>query len=222
MPSFYAALGRTPPAGETYTQLHNNCSGKHAGFLAYCVQHDLPLENYLDPAHPLQTAIRSAVAQFAGIGETDMPWGIDGCSAPNYAMPLAQLAGAYARLAQGERDAEYGAALGDIFTAMTTHPELMSGTARYDAALMRTAPGDWIAKAGAEGVQTIGIRSAELGIAVKVVDGSVRGLHASVIALLKKLGVLPDAAPLLDAWVAPKVTSVQGVEVGMVRALALA
>jgi L-asparaginase II len=222
VPSMYAALGRTPPFGETYTQLHNNCSGKHAGFLAYCVQHDLPLETYLDPAHPLQTAIRAHVAHFAGMSETDMPWGIDGCSAPNYAMPLAQLATAYARLAQGERDPLYGAALGDIFSAMTSHPELMSGTARFDAALMRTAPGDWIAKAGAEGVQTIGIRSAGLGIAVKVIDGNVRGLHASVIALLKKLGLMPDTAPMLDAWVEPKVLNVQGAEVGQVRALALA
>ena len=222
VPSFYTTLGRTPPFGEVYNQLHNNCSGKHAGFLAYCVQHDLPLETYLDPAHPLQAAIRAQVAQFAGMQEDEMPWGIDGCSAPNYAMPLAQLAHAYARLAQGERDPSQGAALGTIFNAMTTHPELMSGTGRFDADLMRTAPGDWIAKGGAEGVQAIGIRSAGLGIALKVVDGSVRGLHASVFALLGKLGVLPDPAPLLEARVHPKITNARGLEVGLVRARMLA
>ena len=220
VPSFYAALGRTPPFGEAYNQLHNNCSGKHAGFLAYCVQHDLPLETYLDPAHPLQQAIRATVAQFAGVNAADMPAGIDGCSAPNYAVSLAQLASVYARLAQGERDPEHGAALGDIFTAMTTYPELVSGTARLDAALMRTLPGDLVAKAGAEGVQAIGIRSAGLGIAVKAIDGNVRGLHAAVIALLNKLGLLPETTSLLAPWVQPKLSNVRGTEVGDVRAVA--
>lgn len=219
VPTFYAAQNLTPPAGETYSQLHNNCSGKHAGFLAYCVQHGLPLASYLDPAHPLQQAIREGVARFAGVDADSMPAGIDGCSAPNYALSLAQLATVYARLAQGGDDAVEGAVPGEIFSAMTTHPELVSGTARYDAALMRTTPGDWVAKAGAEGVQTIGIRSAGLGIAVKVIDGNVRGLHAAVIALLGKLGVLPASAPLLASWVAPELKNVRGTVVGKVRAV---
>lgn len=219
VPTFYAAQNLTPPAGEIYSQLHNNCSGKHAGFLAYCVQHGLPLETYLDASHPLQQAIRSSVAQFSGLDAERMPSGTDGCSAPNYAMSLAQLASVYARIAQGERDAREGAALGAIFSAMTTHPELVSGTARYDAALMRTAPGDWVAKAGAEGVQTLGIRSAGLGIAVKVIDGNVRGLHAAVIALLKKLELLPASAPLLAPWSEPVLTNVRGTAVGTVRAV---
>ncbi|HEV7619798.1 MAG TPA: asparaginase, partial [Burkholderiaceae bacterium] len=160
VPMVYSVTDKLPPAGETYNQLHNNCSGKHAGFLAYCVQHGHALDSYLDPAHPLQQAVRTSVAHFAGMQESDLKMGIDGCSAPNYAMPLSRLALAYARLAQNDKDAIYGGVLGDLYRAMTMHPELVSGTGRNDLAFMQTAPGDWVAKIGADGVQVIGVRSA--------------------------------------------------------------
>lgn len=215
VPTFYAALNRTPPFGESYNQLHNNCSGKHSGFIAYCMQHGLPTATYLDPAHPLQQAIRKNVAEVAGVAEAAMPAGVDGCSAPNYALPLQQLALAYARLAS----AAEGSALGQLYGAMTTYPELVSGTARFDDAMMRTGAGDWVAKAGAEGVQTMGIRSQGLGIAVKVIDGNVRGLHVAVLALLKKLELLPPDAPLLAPWRQLKIDNAKGAEVGAVRAV---
>jgi L-asparaginase II len=219
VPLQYSAFDRQPPPGVTYNQLYNNCSGKHAGFLAYCVQHRHALESYLDPAHPLQQAVRASVAHFSGVPESSLKMGIDGCSAPNYAMPLARLAFAYARLAQREQDAEYGSALGDLYDAMTAHPELVSGTGRNDLALMQTAPGDWVAKAGAEGVQVIGVRSAGLGIALKVADGSKRGLHAATVAVLQQLGLLqsPQSTPLAS-WVQPELTNLKGLRSGEIRA----
>jgi L-asparaginase II len=218
VPLHYAVDATQPPAGEKFNQLHNNCSGKHAGFLAYCVQHDEPLDAYLSPAHALQQAIRHSVAQAAGLAASDLKSGVDGCSAPNYAMPLSRLALAYARLAQGANDAVHGSLSGDLFDAMTVHPELVSGTGRSDLAFMQTAPGDWVAKAGAEAVQVIGIRSAGLGIAVKVADGNSRALYPTTIAVLQQIGVLPsvEATPLA-AWLRPQLRNLMGLHTGELR-----
>jgi L-asparaginase II len=210
---------RPAPAGASFNQLQNNCSGKHAGFVAYCVQHGHPLDAYVDPAHPLQQAVRESLADVAGMDAADLRMGIDGCSAPNYAMPLSKLAQTYARLAQGGKDAQFGSMFGDLFEAMTTHPELVSGTGRSDLAFMQTAPGDWVAKIGAEAVQVIGIRSAGLGIAIKVADGNTRALYPATVAVLQQLGVLSsvEATPLAS-WQQPPLLNARGLAVGDIRA----
>ncbi|HSV48253.1 MAG TPA: asparaginase, partial [Ramlibacter sp.] len=134
----FAELGLAPaPEPGSYDQRHHNCSGKHAGFLAWCVLHGQPLANYLAPAHPLQQAIRRDVARAVGLAPQDLKMGIDGCSAPNYAMPLVNLARGYARLASGAADSEFGQSFAPLADAMTAHPELVSGTARSDLAFMR-------------------------------------------------------------------------------------
>lgn len=219
VPMYYTA-DTLPPAGETWNQLHNNCSGKHAGFLAYCVQHDQPLQTYLDPSHALQQAIRDSVGHFTDTPESDLKRGTDGCSAPNYAMPLSRLALAYARLAQGKKDEKYGSALEDLFQAMTSHPELVSGTGRNDLAFMQAAPGDWVAKIGADGVQTIGVRSAGLGIAIKMADGNMRALYTAAVAVLQQLGLvnLPEKSPLAP-WLRPQLKNYMGLPTGEVRAV---
>lgn len=219
VPIHFSTSGRQPAAGETFNQLHNNCSGKHAGFLAYCVQHGQPLDTYLDTAHPLQQAIRQSVAEMTGTPEAALVAGVDGCSAPNYGLPLSRLAYAYARLASRNPDSLYGDLPGRLFDAMTTHPELVSGTGRIDLAFMQTAPGDWVAKGGAEGVQAIGIRSAGLGIALKVVDGNARGLYPATISVLQQMGLLPapEATPLAD-WMRPQLRNAIGLHIGEVRA----
>lgn len=217
MPIHYAATGTQPAADATFTQLHNNCSGKHAGFLAYCRQHGQPVESYLDPAHPLQREIRSSLADFAGVPESGMTAGMDGCSAPNYALPLSRLAYAYARLAQVGTDPVYGELTGQLFAAMTAHPELVSGTGRIDLALMQAGQGDWVAKGGAEGVQVIGIRSAGLGIALKAADGSARGLQPATIAVLSQLGLRPRQGSALESWLRPQLFNLKGIRTGEVR-----
>lgn len=217
-PIHYAVEGRQPAVDETFNQLHNNCSGKHAGFLAYCVQHGQPLDSYLDPAHPLQQAIRGRLAQVAGLNESELKTGIDGCSAPNYALPLSRLAFAYAQLARGNAASANGDAMEELFRAMTSHPELVSGTGRVDLALMQTAPGDWVAKGGAEAVQVIGIRSAGLGIAIKVADGNSRALYPATISVLQQLGLLgPSGAPALAEWVQPPIHNLKGLRTGDIR-----
>jgi L-asparaginase II len=217
-PLYFAATGQSVPSGKSYNQLYNNCSGKHAGFLAYCVQHELSLANYLDPGHPLQRAIRTNVASIVNMPEEDLKLGIDGCSAPNYAMPLSRLALAYARLAQAGSDSGATNALGVLYDAMTMHPEMVSGTKRMDLALMQTTPVDWVAKGGAEGVQAIGVRSAGLGIAIKVADGSKRGLETAIVAVLQQLGLLSAPAnSVLAPWTHPEIVNVMGLHTGEIR-----
>ncbi len=190
-PSYYTHTGTCPPPGARFSQLHHNCSGKHAGFLAWCRLHGQPFATYLDPEAPLQQRVRSVVERFAG--RRDLPMGIDGCSAPNYAMPLSALAHTFCRLAAGETPE-----LEALRFAMTRHPDLVSGTARGDLMLMRHGGGDWVSKAGAEGVQAIGIRSRGIGIAIRIADGNRRALHVATIAVLQQLGLLGEtvATPL--------------------------
>ncbi len=217
-PGFYDARGELPPP-PPYSPLAHNCSGKHAGMLAYCALCGHAKAGYLDPAHPLQAAIRQAVSAMTGVPEAALVAGIDGCSAPNYAVPLAALARAYARLADGRDDATYGAAPRALAEAMTRHPEMVSGERRSDLALMTAGRGDWVAKIGAEGVQAVGVRSHGLGIAVKIADGQKRGLAPAVIAVLDQLGLLDAAArDVLAAWREPSLTNYRGLVTGDVRA----
>jgi len=216
-PLFYTVREELPPAGAKFTSLHHNCSGKHAGMLAYCSQRALPLESYLAFEHPLQQAIRTAVAHLTGVAESSLVAGIDGCSAPNYAVPLDRLAAAYARLAMATDDERYGEAPAKLASAMSAHPEMVSGEGRNDLILMRAGRGDWVTKVGAEGVQAIGVRSKGWGIALKVVDGNARGLHPATVAVLDLLGLL-DAAQreALEAWREPVIRNYRGLVTGRV------
>ena len=218
-PGFYAARDEVPPP-PPYSPLAHNCSGKHAGMLAHCSACGYAKGDYLDPGHPLQREIRRAVATFTGVAEAALVMGIDGCSAPNYALPLHGLARAFARLAAAGDDPDYGAAPRTLADAMTAHPAMVSGAGRGDLALMEAGRGDWVAKVGAEGVQAIGVRSRGWGIAVKVADGGLRGLHPAVVATLDQLGLLDDdARAALARWAQPQVRNYRGIVTGDVESV---
>jgi len=219
VPLYYEALGLAVPPERSWTALHHNCSGKHSGFLAWCRLHDVPAEGYVEQSHPLQQAIRARMGELAGMPEADLPVGMDGCSAPNYAMPLSRLAHMFARLAQGGADPIYGSAMGELFDAMTGHPDLVSGQARCDLAYMSAGAGDWVAKVGADAVQTIGVRSAGIGIAIKIADGAKHTLQTATYAVLDQLGLLGQQQRLLlEDYRQPLLTNVRGTVVGDVRA----
>ena len=200
VPGWYAAQGRTPPTDGSWSPLQHNCSGKHAGFLAACRLHGEPIDDYLQPSAPLQRRVAAAVADLAGLAPHAMAWGTDGCSAPNFALPLSKLALLYAQLAQGTAARNEGESLGVLFDAMTAHPELVSGTARSDLSLMTRGGGDWVTKIGADGIQAIGIRSAGLGIAIKVTDGNRDALYCAVVEVLRQLGLAPPEGALGTGW----------------------
>lgn len=220
VPGIYSYHDKAPPDGLAFDERHHNCSGKHAGFVAYCVQHGLSLEDYIDPAHPLQQAIRGDVARVAGMSQDDLKMGIDGCSAPNYAMPLANLARAYARLASGAQDAEFGASFEPLASAMTSHPELVSGTGRSDVAFMKAGRGDWVTKVGADGVQVVASKTRCEALAIKIIDANKPALYAATVEVLDQLGWLDDAQRReLEPWRARPIINVRGLHVGDRRAV---
>lgn len=187
---YYDTVGQPAPQDRDWTPVHHNCSGKHSGFLAWCRMQGQATAGYVDPAHPMQQEIRATLAATLGIGPASMPIGMDGCSAPNYALPLSRLAHLYARLAQGGKDPKLGSAMGDLADAMVSHPDMVSGEARSDLSYMTAGEGDWVTKVGADAVQAIGIKSAGIGIAIKVADGAMRALHPATLSVLDQLGLL--------------------------------
>lgn len=205
----------TPPLS-AFSALHHNCSGKHAGFLAGACHLGAPTASYLAPDHPVQRAVRAAILDTTGAAPGELHQAIDGCSAPTWALPLANLAAAYARLATAPADT----AAGRLREAMMAQPELVSGSGRGDAFLMSAAPGEVLAKAGAEGVQAVGLPRLGLGVAVKISDGEPRAAMAACLAVLDGLGVLTDldAAAVLR-WQRPLLFSVAGKPVGELKAV---
>ena len=215
VPGRFTLLDIAPPPDLVFDERHNNCSGKHAGFLAYCVQHGLSLEDYTEPTHPLQQAIRRDVARAVGMDPEDLKMGIDGCSAPNYALPLSRLAFGYARLASGLKDPELGESFHALSEAMTRHPDLVSGTGRNDLAFMQAGRGDWVTKVGADGVQVVASKSRGEALAIKIIDGNKPALFAASVEVLEQLGWLDEAQrAALAPWRARAIVNARGLQVG--------
>lgn len=189
--------------GEALTPNRHNCSGKHTGMVASALMQGLPKEKYVDIEHPLQKEILHTFAEMCSLPEAQVHLGIDGCSAPNFAVPLYNAALGYARLsdpqAAGVLPPERAAACRTIFSAMTAHPEMVGGPDSFDTHLMRATRGRILAKAGAEGYQGLGLApgalgpgSPALGIAIKISDGDLSGrAHpAFALAVLEQMGAL--------------------------------
>ena len=207
-PFYYGATGEPAPAGARWSPLHHNCSGKHAGFLACCRLRGAPLATYLDPQGPVQERVRSIVRDYAS-GDP-VAEGVDGCSAPTFALPLPRIAHVYAQLAAARRDE-----LRPVAYAMTRHPELVSGTGRFDHDVALHGRGNWIAKGGVDGMFCIGVRSRGLGIAMKVADGAPRAVHALAVEVLHQVGLLedPTVGELAPHW-RPRIRNAAGIETG--------
>jgi L-asparaginase II len=215
-PYWYTANEKRPPEGQRWNAYFHNCSGKHSGMLLYAHLLGVSDENYLDYDHPIQRNIREAVAYSCGVADPQsMPWGTDGCSAPNYAVPLAGLARAFAWMTRTEVDPKYGDTGKRLFDAMAAHPYMISGEGRNDLALATAGRGDWIAKVGADGVQTLASRSRGIGIAAKISDGNQKAIMVAFCAALEQLGMLDEAArAALANWMNVPIKSIRGVEVG--------
>jgi L-asparaginase II len=189
----------------------NNCSGKHTAMLAYAKMRGLPLENYLDIDHPVQQDILSTLAEMCRIDRERIELGTDGCSAPNFALPLYHAALGFARLCDpGEFQEPRSSACRKVASSMTTHPEMISGVGEFDCELMKAGHGRIITKRGAEGFQAIGLlpgtlrpASPGIGIAFKVTDGysarmndrlesAARVRPAVALEILRQLGALSD------------------------------
>ncbi len=210
--------GQHPCAGEDRDPLRHNCSGKHAGFLALARTLGAPPERYPDLDSPVQRAVRRAVADACELDEASLRTGVDGCSAPNFAMPLASLARGFKNLAtRGPAGTALDAALARVRAAMQAHPELVSGPSRFDHDVQRAFGGRVVSKAGAEGLQAIGFSDPPLGVVVKVLDGGERAGATIAVALLRELGLLEgEAQRALAHRVRPAVTNYRGIETGAI------
>ncbi len=219
VPYWYQWSGERPDPDRRWSALYHNCSGKHSGMLLEAHLLAAPTETYLEPGHPVQRAIREAVAYGCGIADAaTMPWGTDGCSAPNYAVSLRALARAFAWMSRTDPDPRYGSAPRTIIDAMAAHPEMVSGFGRNDLALARAGRGDWANKVGAEGVQTLVSRSRGIALAAKVSDGNLRALMVAFCAVLDQLGLADDEArAALADWAVVPIKSIRGVEVGRIE-----
>ncbi|HUJ02521.1 MAG TPA: asparaginase [Rhizomicrobium sp.] len=193
--------------GEPPTRLHNNCSGKHTGFLTVCRHWDVATKGYEQRTHPVQAAVAKALGELAGIAGA-IPAGVDGCVAPAFALPVSAFARALAKFADPSALPKPRAdAIRRIVAAMIAHPDLVAGTGRSDTILMRAMNGRAATKAGAEAFYAAIVPEAGLGIALKIDDGAGRAAETVIAALLDKLGLIGvDAhearaiirAPVLD------------------------
>lgn len=190
-------------AGQQPTPNRHNCSGKHSGMLALAQLNGWPVQHYIDPIHPVQQQILQTLAEMCDYPMEEVELGIDGCSVPNFALPLRAAAHGFARLCDPRGLPEKrAAACRTVVEAMSSHPEMVAGPGRFDTALMQAAAGRLIAKGGAEGYQGVGLLpgvlgegSPALGITIKIADGDAQGRARAglVLDVLQKLGALDEA-----------------------------
>ena len=196
-------------------QLHNNCSGKHSGFLTV-TKHLKAGPEYVEIDHPLQKAIRAATEEVTG--ETVAGYGIDGCSAPNFAMSVAGLARAMAEFAKaGAGGSVRERAMQRLRDAMAAHPEYVAGEGRSCTELMRAMGGRVAIKTGAEAVFIAMIPEKKLGLAMKIEDGNSRASEAALVGILTQLGVLDAAHPMAQKRLPAPQTNCRGFTTGELR-----
>lgn len=206
-------------AGQLPSALHNNCSGKHAGMLSTARQCGDPVGGYVDMSHPSQQRVLGVLKAMTGQALDAAPHGIDGCSLPTIAISLQGLAVAMARLAAPDNlPAARLDAAERVKAAWSGHPELMSGTGRFDAAINRVLGGRGMVKIGAEGMFCACLPALKLGLSLKIADGASRAAEVATAAILRKLDLLSSSdMAALSPWTRPVLTNRAGIEIGEVR-----
>ena len=178
-------------SGEKWTSLHNNCSGKHTGFMTLARGLGAPVAGYQQVDHPVQRLVETTLTELAGISGP-LPWGVDGCTVPNFALSLAALARAMASLADTHALAPpRAAACKRVVAAMVAHPELVAGTGRVCTQLIQQTPGIAV-KTGAEGVYVAILPALGFGVALKIDDGAGRAAETAIASVLIALGAIKD------------------------------
>ncbi|THZ65918.1 L-asparaginase II [Aureobasidium pullulans] len=185
------------------TAIYSNCSAKHVGMLAAAKSLDAGIENYHDPAHPVQAEIKRVHEDLSKLKPEEIYWVIDGCNAPSPALPLSSMALMYAALANAaDQEKPTDQSIQNqarVFNAMVTHPEMIGGDSRFCTDLMRAFSGALVGKLGAEGCYGIGVRDCEstrrlgakngLGIAIKIEDGNIDMLYVALMEVLTRLDI---------------------------------
>jgi L-asparaginase II len=209
-----AATGARP------TPLHNNCSGKHAGFVCLACGEGVDPAGYVARTHPVQQRIAGVLADVTGVRlDSDAPCGTDGCSIPTFGFPLRALALAFARFGTGhDMGAARRAAAGRLRAAVAANPFMVAGTGRFDTRAMTLLGARVFSKTGAEGVHCAALPERGLGIAVKCADGAGRASEVMLAALVARLlPMADDQAAAFALFVAPVLRNWNGIVVGGLR-----
>jgi len=202
-------------AGQSPCQYHNNCSGKHAGFLTL-TQYLGAGPDYVEIDHPVQKACREAFEEMTGASSPG--YGIDGCSAPNFRSTVHGIARAMAQFAAAQEgsDTRQGAAA-QLWQAMVQHPDLVAGEGRACTILMRACSEPVALKTGAEGFFIAILPRRKLGIALKVADGATRAAECAIASLLVRLGALDALSPAALMYRNAIICNWRGIETGVMR-----
>jgi L-asparaginase II len=205
--------------GARLTRMHNNCSGKHAAMLARAKTGGWSTYGYERPGHQVQQSVLAAIEEWSGLPTQAVACAVDGCGVVEYALPLAAVARAYARLAgAAERGDDVPSR---VLHAMVTRPFLVGGTERFDTVLIEECDGCVVTKIGAEGVHAAAVPQRGLGMALKVADGGQRAQYPALLRLLQLLDVLPaELPPRLNDFLHRPVRNSRNEVVGEVRPVA--
>lgn len=204
-------------AGDVPSRLHNNCSGKHTGFLATSVHMNEKTAEYHLPGSGVQTRVRETLSEMGGTDIPEADFGIDGCGVPNFAMPLSTLARAMARLANPEKlSATRAATANRLYGAMAANPELVRGGRSFDTTAITAGGGAFVTKTGAEGVHVAMLKDRGLGIAIKIEDGARRACDLAIAHLLRAVSGIDGEA--LDYYLKRPVLNTNDDAVGEIRA----
>lgn len=218
-PSYGPATNAMVRSGAEPCQLHNNCSGKHSGMLAFAAHSGLRTRGYVDREHPVQQAMAGVLKDLCDVDPVGQPCGVDGCSIPTWGYPLRALALGFARYATGEGMSEArAAACRRIAAAVFAHPFMVAGSGRFCTDLMEAFPSRAFVKGGAEGVYCGFVPDQGVGFALKVDDGATRASESATAALLRKIGAISaaDIAGAPSLFATPVLTR-RGVEAGTIR-----
>jgi L-asparaginase II len=218
-PSHEGTSRRMAKAGETPTAIHNNCSGKHTGFLATAVHKGEPTRGYIRFDHTVQQRILGVLEAMCGIGLGQAPRGIDGCSIPTIAIPLENLAYAMARFGSpDDLPAARAAACRRIAKAVAAEPFMVAGSGRYCTEVMAVTGRSVLLKTGAEGVFCAAFPEYGLGAALKCDDGATRAAEIMMSAVLRHIGVLTEEMERkLAARIVMPLENRNGIHIGEVR-----
>jgi L-asparaginase II len=210
------ALARS---GGTPSALHNNCSGKHAGFLCAACTMGVDHRGYTSPGHPIQRAVKAAIEELSGAAIGEDRGAVDGCSVPTWALPLGRLARAFARFGSGHGLLpKRAAAAVRLRTACATKPWFVAGTGRLCTDLMTHFGERLLAKTGAEGVFCAALPEQGLGMAIKCDDGAGRAAEVVAAALISRfLGTEVEDRELLKRLMYPTLRNWNGIAVGALR-----
>jgi L-asparaginase II len=218
-PISQAAATDLARAGGVATALHNNCSGKHAGFLCLACAIGAEPAGYWRPEHPVQQLVRANLEEFCGVALGEAQRGIDGCSVPTWAIPLDRLACGFAKLGSGRGiSPERSRAAARLRAACAAEPWYVAGTGRFCTDIMQIFGARVFVKTGAEGVYCGALPEAGLGFAIKCDDGAARAAQAVTAALIARFLPLSEAErTALAPFLRPTLRNWNGFEIGAVQ-----